>query len=69
MRVRFEHSLEPSGYGDLVETDTLDLNYEFGDCLTGLGFGLNGNAYRVRNSSNQISDQNNDRDYVEIGPE
>ena len=68
MRVRFEHSLEPSGYGDLVKTDTLDLNYEFG-VSDRLGFGLNGNAYRVRNSSNQISDQNNDRDYVEIGPD
>ncbi len=68
LRARFMHSLQPSGYGDLVESDTVGLTYQV--ALTSrLSLNINGNGYRTRESSNQSSNANNDRDYIDVGPE
>ncbi len=58
----------PAGYGDLVESDTLDLTYQV-DLSSRLDLNIDGSGYRTRQSSNQSSNDNNERDYVEIGPE
>jgi hypothetical protein len=68
LNARFAHSLQPGGYGDLVESDTLDLTYRV-NLSSRLELNVNGRGYRIRQSSNQTSNNNNDRDYAEIGPE
>jgi hypothetical protein len=68
LRARFAHSLQPAGYGDLVESDTLDLTYRV-NLSSRLDLNVDGRGYRTRQSSNQSSNDNNERDYVEIGPE
>ena len=67
IRGRYEHSLQPSGYGDLVKSDTLDVNYER-SLSARLDLRIDGRAYRTRNSKDQTSNADNDRDYVEVGP-
>lgn len=67
IRGRYEHSLQPSGYGDLVESDTLDVNYEL-SLSDRLDLRIDGRAYRTRNSKDQTSNDDNDRDYAEVGP-
>ncbi len=67
MRGRFEHSLRPSGYGDLVETDTLSLGYSV-NLTNRVSFSVEGSGYRTRNSQNTGSNPNNDRDYIAAGP-
>ncbi len=68
LRARFMHSLQPSGYGDLVESDTVGLTYQVA-LSSRLNLNIDGNGYRTRESSNQSTNANNDRDYVDVGPE
>ncbi len=67
LRARYAHTLQPSGYGDLVKSDTLELTYE-ANLSNRLDLSFDGRAYRTRESSNQVANDNNDRDYVEVGP-
>ena len=67
LRARYAHSLQPAGYGDLVESDTLELTYRI-DLTSRVDLSIDGRGYRIRESSNQISNANNDRDYVDVGP-
>ncbi len=68
MFARFQHSLQPSGYGDLVETDTVTLGYTV-NLTNRVSAGFTGSGYRTRNSQNTGSNPNNDRDYVDVGPQ
>jgi len=67
-RARLEHSLQAGSYGELVKSDTFDLRYRrsLSDRLV---LDIVGRAYKTSNSSNQTSNQNNDRKYADVGPE
>jgi hypothetical protein len=62
----YEHRLIPNGFGDLVETDRLVARYAVA-LSDRLAFGLDGQAYRTRDSLDVETGR--DRDYLETGPE
>ena len=63
---QLEHSLRPNGFGELVETDILLARYSVA-LSDKWGFELGGRAHRTRQTLE--TNEDNDRDYVEVGPQ